>query len=75
MSVSSISLLFYLPKCTNSATSTNEICSLYATVCYQFLFGFLESAVFGFISKIKFKVKFKHVIQILYKKNKTISLE
>lgn len=71
MSVSSISLLFYLPKCTNSATSTNEICSLYATVCYQFLFGFLESAVFGFI----ITVKFKHVIQILYKKNKTISLE
>lgn len=73
MSVSSISLSFYLPKCTNSATNTNEICSLYATV--YFFPGFLESAVFGFISKIKFKVKFKHVIQILYKKNKTISLE
>lgn len=69
MSVSSISLLFYLPKCTNSATSTNEICSLYATV--YFFSGFLESAVFGFI----ITVKFKHVIQILYKKNKTISLE
>ena len=60
MSVSSRSLLFYLPKCTNSAARTRE----FARCTPQFMFSFYgaESAVFGFT----ITGKFKHVIQIIY---------